>query len=177
MKLATFSFSRTGAVLTALCLSLSLSACGAEDAEKPAADVTADSVSADESQNGGATDAAQGKARLVLTGESIDFDLRLCSVDETDVLAEGPGKGNEDDEIAYLGVDFVLKPEVKSVEARVDLGVNEPFKSSDRGYTYTSSLDQNHTLEIDGDSFTLEADFISFSGSPIGPGTLTVDCR
>lgn len=163
--------------LLALALPLVLTACGSDnDASTTSGASTNETQTSEKSKQGDAQNSV-GTATLKLPEESIDFDLRYCMFDATNVLADGPGKTKSDGEIAHLGVDFVLEPDVRSVEARVDLGVDEQFKSSDRGYTFTSSLAKEKSLDIDGDSFVLEADFISLGGTPLGLGTLTVDCR
>lgn len=171
------SFTPRWLAFISLALVLLVSACGSNDSDANESQTSEDpEVTSQEPTSNEAT-ASKGKATLVLTGESIDFDIRQCLIDEENVLAEGPGKGNEDGQIAYLSVDFVLAPPPTSLGARVDLGVDQPFSSSDEGYHYEDAIDQDHVLTFDGKSFTLEADFRSYNGSPIGPGTLTVDCR
>lgn len=171
------SFAPRWFALIALSSLLIVSACGGSDSDATDTQSPDDTETTSQESTSGEATTSKGKATLVLTGESIDFDIQQCLMDEENVLAGGPGKGNEDGQIAYLDVDFVLAPEPMSLGARIELGVDTQFSSSDEGYLYEDAIDPDHTLTFDGKSFTLEANFRSFNGSPIGPGTLTVDCR
>lgn len=113
---------------------------------------------------------------------ALPFALSACGSDDPTRKADADSTKGQKSQAnlpaagSQSKASFVLETGMRSLGGRVDLGINEQFKSSDRGYVSVSHLGTEQSLSIDGDSFVFESDFSSLSGSPVGPGTLTVEC-
>lgn len=169
---------RAGAAMLALIAPLALIACAPEGG--PAVEPAPAPAEKVAEQNDNATAHAalkEGTAELVMAGESFSFELTHCAVGDTDILAGGPGQGNESGDPAYFDIDVVLEGGTPVTGgARIDLGTNEQFTSMDEFYSLNIDTGDYRSLMINGDIAELDGT-IRFSGeNDLGPGTFTVDC-
>lgn len=156
----------------------------AQDAAAPSIDDTqtpADAADGAAEQDGAGDSATrnknQGNAFWTMAGESFSWILELCLVSDTDVVAYGPGRGNESAEPAYLDVDLTNGPDDWVGGARIDLGTLERFNSSESFYAFDTAYfagdfsitTSTNRLDLDGN--------LRFQGeNDLGPGKLTLIC-
>lgn len=120
--------------------------------------------------------AGAGQATLVIGPETWDFELAFCIIDDTDVIAHGPGTDASGAD-AYLGVDFVRTGDDTDGAARVDVGATGQFQSSDEFYALDMAyLVGDYTLTIEGARFFLDGAFHQADGQSVGSGSLSLDC-
>jgi hypothetical protein len=165
----------------ALLAPLLLAGCGlplpdAPAAEDPAVEAPAVQVPDEADSEENETPAGAGEAALMMAGESFSFKLDVCMFDEENLLASGPGVGNESGDPAYLNIDVVRSDDFSTGGARIDLGTDEQFSSAEDFYSLNLDLGDEYHITLHSRTFVFEGD-IRFRGeNELGWGTFTVEC-
>ena len=158
---------------------LLVAGCASEPTAPDAVDTPAapDAAVSDETEKEPASDAARGSAVLSMAGQSFTFALDTCMITGEDVLVSGPGVDDDSQEPAYLDIDLYEEGMFNAGEARVDLGTNEKFSSSDSFYSAQVGSGHEYSILYQDDTFVLDAIFRANGGESIGPGTFRIDCE
>lgn len=116
------------------------------------------------------------EATLTMAGQSFTFSPTVCMIGDEDVLVSGPGVDDDSKEPAYLDIDLVATGSLREGGARVDLGTDQQFSSSDDFYSAQIGSGEEYTIMDDGGTFVLEGIFRANGATSIGPGTFRIDC-
>lgn len=121
--------------------------------------------------------AGAGSVTISMAGQSFSFDADRCLITEEDLLVGGPGRDDDSQEPAYLDIDLTTVSGLKAGEVRITLGTDQQFVSTDEDLVAFVGEGYEYLLMHYDNGFQLEGEFRSSSTStPIGPGTVMVDC-
>ena len=116
-------------------------------------------------------------ATLTMAGQSFTFSPTMCMITDEDVLVSGPGIDDDSKEPAYFDIDLYADGSLRAGEARIDLGADQQFSSSDSFYSAQVGSGHEYMIMDDDGTFVLEAAFRASSGESIGTGEFRIDCE
>lgn len=123
------------------------------------------------------TSATPGSASVTLAGQSFTFDIDMCMIGEDDLLIAGPGRDDDSGQLAYFDLDFVMmSTDDPYGEARIEIGTDQPLTSTDEFLAMWVGEGRNYAVAFGSGFLQADGDFLSANGSPVGPGTIVVDC-
>lgn len=147
------------------------SACGSDgaavDDAKGAAKDTAKKAS-----SGAAT--VNGSATVVVDGRTFEFALSSCTFQAgEDLLFSGPGKEQGGSEPSFLDADLTMYEGKFTGGVRIDLGVDEPFKSSD---SFIATSDSDPVVKTSAEGVVITAPAYEDTGKQLGEAEVRTDC-
>lgn len=114
--------------------------------------------------------------QLILGAEIFDFSPVFCMLGDEDILAHGPGRNTETQQVAYLDVDITTIDSHKYGEVRIDLGVEEQFSSSDEFIVSFINSEENYLIAYEGNQVQITSVFYQEDTASLGEGTLVINC-
>lgn len=121
--------------------------------------------------------AAEGSATITLAGQSFTFTPSTCIIDAADAVVSGPGADDDSGDPARLDIDVYGLDSEAGGEVRITLGTDQPFVTTDD--FLVAFVGDPHDYVIGAGSGWLQIDgtFRANGETPLGPGTVVVDCN
>lgn len=166
--------------LSAFALFFAVSACSSDQNEsnKSTKDTEKIATSDNNSSTGSNSNSAnsQGSASAEIGDELFSFTLGLCTIDDSDVLIEGPGREAVSSNTAFLSIDMTREGAETQGDARIDLGTTQAMQSMDDHRQFTTWAATDYSITYDGAKITVDGMFLTPQATEGVHGTLHANC-